>query len=75
VATLEVRMSNQAAQKLYEKYGFKPAGVRKGYYTDNREDALIMTTSPINTPEYAALLETLRRDHAARWGASVRLVL
>ncbi len=74
VATLEVRTSNRAAQKLYEKYGFQSAGLRKGYYSDNREDALIMTTGPVNTPEYAARLETLRRDHAARWGASVRQV-
>ncbi len=40
--TLEVRTSNHVAQKLYEKYGFEHVGVRKGYYTDNREDALIM---------------------------------
>jgi [ribosomal protein S18]-alanine N-acetyltransferase len=40
--TLEVRVTNHVAQKLYEKYGFERVGVRKGYYTDNREDALIM---------------------------------
>jgi [ribosomal protein S18]-alanine N-acetyltransferase len=40
--TLEVRVTNYIAQKLYEKYGFERVGVRKGYYTDNREDALIM---------------------------------
>ena len=39
--TLEVRRSNLAAQKLYEKYGFLPEGVRKGYYTDTKEDALL----------------------------------
>ena len=40
--TLEVRQSNRAAQKLYEKLGFKGVGHRRGYYSDNQEDALIM---------------------------------
>jgi len=40
--TLEVRKSNSAARTLYEKYGFKAEGTRKGYYADNGEDALIM---------------------------------
>jgi ribosomal-protein-alanine N-acetyltransferase len=40
--TLEVRVSNVGAIALYERFGFKPRGVRRGYYTDNREDALIM---------------------------------
>lgn len=40
--TLEVRVTNYVAQRLYEKLGFRPAGVRRGYYSDNMEDALIM---------------------------------
>lgn len=40
--TLEVRVTNRIAQNLYEKLGFRAVGVRKGYYTDNNEDALIM---------------------------------
>jgi len=40
--TLEVRASNYIAQHLYEKMGFRPVGVRRGYYTDNHEDAIIM---------------------------------
>jgi ribosomal-protein-alanine N-acetyltransferase len=40
--TLEVRVSNNAAIRLYEKLGFESRGIRRGYYTDNREDALIM---------------------------------
>lgn len=40
--TLEVRASNMAAQRLYGRIGFVTAGLRKGYYSDNREDALIM---------------------------------
>ena len=45
--TLEVRVSNAGAIKLYEELGFRPRGVRRGYYTDNREDALIMWKDPI----------------------------
>ncbi len=41
-ATLEVRLSNQAARWLYEKFGFAPAGIRRDYYPDNKEDALVM---------------------------------
>jgi [ribosomal protein S18]-alanine N-acetyltransferase len=40
--TLEVRVSNEAAIKLYDRLGFEARGIRRGYYTDNREDALIM---------------------------------
>ena len=40
--TLEVRMSNVGAIRLYEQLGFEARGIRRGYYTDNREDALIM---------------------------------
>ncbi len=40
--TLEVRVSNEGAIRLYERLGFEPRGIRRGYYTDNREDALIM---------------------------------
>jgi ribosomal-protein-alanine N-acetyltransferase len=45
--TLEVRVSNRPAILLYERYGFEPSGIRRGYYTDNREDALIMWKEPI----------------------------
>jgi len=45
--TLEVRVNNNPAIKLYEKYGFKSLGTRKGYYQDNNEDALIMWTENI----------------------------
>jgi ribosomal-protein-alanine N-acetyltransferase len=44
--TLEVRISNDAAIKLYERLGFRSRGVRRGYYTDNREDALVMWRDP-----------------------------
>jgi ribosomal-protein-alanine N-acetyltransferase len=45
--TLEVRVSNATAIALYERFGFEPSGLRRGYYTDNREDALIMWKDPI----------------------------
>jgi [ribosomal protein S18]-alanine N-acetyltransferase len=64
--TLEVRVSNTVAQKLYIKYGFQPAGTRPRYYTDNGEDALIMWTDPIDTPAYKARLSELRRQLYAR---------
>jgi [ribosomal protein S18]-alanine N-acetyltransferase len=47
-ATLEVRLSNLAARRLYEKYGFRPVGLRPRYYSDDHEDALIMTTLPLD---------------------------
>jgi len=45
--TLEVRVSNEAAIQLYERLGFRSRGVRRNYYTDNREDALIMWKDPL----------------------------
>lgn len=54
---LEVRRSNLAAQNLYQKFGFKVTSVRKGYYRDNGEDALIMTLENINPQKLRALLQ------------------
>jgi ribosomal-protein-alanine N-acetyltransferase len=51
--TLEVRISNDAAIKLYESLGFRARGIRRGYYTDNREDALIMWKDPVREPASA----------------------
>jgi ribosomal-protein-alanine N-acetyltransferase len=48
--TLEVRVSNDVAIKLYKQAGFKARGIRRGYYTDNREDALIMWRDPEPRP-------------------------
>ncbi len=59
-ATLEVRLSNLAARRLYEKYGFRPVGLRPRYYTDNGEDALIMTTEPLASASMAKRLGELR---------------
>lgn len=68
VLTLEARVSNFIAQRLYEKYGFKEVGIRKNYYSDNREDAVIMTTSPIHTAEYQARFRQLQETFLERWG-------
>ena len=65
--TLEVRRSNESAQALYDKYRFLKVGVRRRYYTDNKEDALIMTTPPINTNSYAEHLAYLRDRWERRW--------
>ncbi|MSQ12144.1 MAG: ribosomal-protein-alanine N-acetyltransferase [Dehalococcoidia bacterium] len=74
VATLEVRESNRAAQNLYAKYGFAVAGQRKRYYADNGEDALIMTTGSLSTPEYQQRLRALAHAHDERWGARPRVL-
>jgi ribosomal-protein-alanine N-acetyltransferase len=61
-ATLEVRLSNLAARRLYEKYGFRPVGLRPNYYSDDREDALIMTTEPLDGSPMRARIERLRTE-------------
>ena len=57
--TLEVRMSNTGAQALYQRFGFAPAGVRKGYYAETNEDAMVMWVHDINLPTYAARLDSV----------------
>jgi ribosomal-protein-alanine N-acetyltransferase len=59
-ATLEVRLSNIAARRLYEKYGFRPVGLRPRYYSDNGEDALIMTTDPLGDASHLRRIDALR---------------
>src|SRR5439155_17182462 len=57
--SLEVRMSNTGAQDLYRRFGFRPVGVRKGYYQETGEDALVMWAEEVRTPEYRATLERI----------------
>lgn len=59
--TLEVRVGNQGAQSLYRRFGFTPAGVRKGYYAESKEDAVVMWVRDVDTAEYTALLAGLER--------------
>lgn len=58
--TLEVRVSNEVAQALYRKYTFKEMGVRRRYYSDNGEDALIMWTDPLDSEHFRRVLEQNR---------------
>lgn len=74
VVTLEVRVSNDAAIGLYSKYGFAQRGLRKAYYKDNREDALIMTTDSIRRAPFSARFSSLVNCHERRWGRFPRLL-
>jgi ribosomal-protein-alanine N-acetyltransferase len=65
-ATLEVRLSNMPARRLYEKYGFRPVGIRPRYYSDNGEDALIMTTDALDSDAMRDRLARLRAALDAR---------
>ncbi|HEY63918.1 MAG TPA: ribosomal protein S18-alanine N-acetyltransferase [Caldilineae bacterium] len=66
VATLEVREGNLAAQRLYRRTGFRQVGVRHRYYSDSGEDALIMTTPSLTSPEMRRLLAARRQAVAER---------
>lgn len=57
--TLEVRVSNLPAQRLYEKYGFRREGMRPRYYSDNNEDAYIMSVGQVRAAGYRQYLDTL----------------
>jgi ribosomal-protein-alanine N-acetyltransferase len=57
--TLEVRVANRVAQALYYRFGFQPAGIRKNYYAETNEDALVMWVDDIDTDDYARRLEAL----------------
>jgi ribosomal-protein-alanine N-acetyltransferase len=60
--TLEVRASNEPAQALYRRFGFAPAGVRKGYYRDPLEDALVLWAHDIHRPAYAERLADIEAE-------------
>ena len=60
--TLEVRVSNLKAQKLYQMFGFQPAGIRKGYYQENNEDALIMWAYDIDSSEYHERVKSIEAN-------------
>jgi ribosomal-protein-alanine N-acetyltransferase len=57
--TLEVRVGNTAAQELYRRFGFGPVGVRKNYYAETGEDAIIMWARDIDGDRYAERLQTI----------------
>lgn len=60
--TLEVRVSNEKAIHLYEKFGFKSLGLRKKYYQDNNEDALIMWSENIFDKKYKELYDRIKKE-------------
>jgi [ribosomal protein S18]-alanine N-acetyltransferase len=71
--TLEVRASNQKAQNLYYKYGFKVVGLRPRYYQNNQEDGLLMTVDRLQEPEQLKAIATLKaklQQKVAPWPES-----
>ncbi len=60
--TLEVRVSNERATSIYRRFGFAAAGVRKNYYTESNEDALIMWAHDVDQPAYAARLQAIEDE-------------
>ncbi len=71
ILTLEVRASNTAARSLYHKYGFSQVNVRRDYYTDNKEDALVMATEDITSAAFQTHLNQLKKAHSRRWGIAL----
>ena len=67
VVTLEVRVSNETAQALYKKYGFQVVGRRPRYYSDNGEDAVLMSTDAITSISFQANFQQLREFHSQKW--------
>lgn len=66
--TLECRVSNEAALALYSRYAFEQVGLRPRYYSDNHEDAYVLTVGSVMTPRYESLLEGRRAEHRRRFG-------
>ena len=65
--TLELRVSNMVAQNLYLRYGFEEVGIRRGYYTDNREDARLMSTPKLILNDYRQQFHKLRAAYAREY--------
>lgn len=59
--TLEVRVANAGAQHMYSRFGFAPEGIRKNYYAETGEDAMVMWARDVDSPEYAERLKTLEQ--------------
>ncbi len=70
--SLEVRVSNSVAQSMYEKFGFSIAGVRKGYYIETKEDALLMVVEDARSTEYRLRLQAIRSEVEQARGAGWR---
>jgi ribosomal-protein-alanine N-acetyltransferase len=68
LVTLECRVSNEPALSLYDKYGFEKVGLRPRYYSDNREDAYVLSVNSVLTRRFRERFEGLKVDHERRWG-------
>ncbi|MFC1937470.1 ribosomal protein S18-alanine N-acetyltransferase [Chloroflexota bacterium] len=68
IVTLEVRTSNTAAQSLYYKYGLTQVGLRRGYYLDDKEDAIVLSSGDATSVAFQARITQLKHAHSRRWG-------
>ena len=81
MVTLEVRVSNTVAQKLYTKYGFTQVGIHRGYYLDrgynieNKEDGLLMSTQDVTSDAFQAHLQQLKQAHSTKWGVDIAQIV
>jgi ribosomal-protein-alanine N-acetyltransferase len=66
--TLECRVSNGPALSLYDKYGFRKVGLRPRYYSDNREDAYVLTLDYVLTRRFRERFGEFKSEHERRWG-------
>jgi len=68
LVTLECRVSNRPALALYDKYGFQKMGLRPRYYSDNHEDAYVLTASSVLSRRFIDRFRFLKAEHERRWG-------
>ena len=71
IVTLEARVSNLVAQNLYYKFSFDKLGVRKAYYLDNKEDAVIMSTEYIGSPSFKEKFSKVKQAYHQKSGAFI----
>jgi len=69
LVTLECRVSNAPALALYDKYGFEKVGLRPRYYSDNHEDAYVLSLSSVPSRRFVDSFEVLKTEHEQRWGS------
>jgi ribosomal-protein-alanine N-acetyltransferase len=72
VVTLEARVSNTAAIALYEKYQLRQIGIRRGYYSDNHEDAVIMTSDKLTADDFMEHFTAMKEIFEERYGETPR---
>jgi ribosomal-protein-alanine N-acetyltransferase len=66
--TLEVRVTNERAIEVYRRFGYAPAGIRRNYYSEENEDALVMWVHDIDQPAHAERLAGIERTMSERAG-------